>query len=218
VKWDLAIVAVSVLVIASISGRLTASPVTPAMAFVAVGLLVGPLVLGEVDVASTGATVRTLAEATLAVVLFADASRVRLRRLRREYSVPLRLLGIGLPLTIILGSLLAKALFMQLTWAEALVLGVTLAPTDAALGQSVVTEPALPSRIRQGLNVESGLKTGSAFPSSWWPWPWPTSRDTLQAALTRSGSWPRRSDTGLSAVWERVSSRARCCHLPGGGA
>ena len=107
---------------------------------------------------------RLLAEATLTVVLFADASRIDLRTLRREYAVPARLLGIGLPLTIALGALLAAALFGALSVPEALVLAVVLAPTDAALGQAVVTEPRLPSRIRQGLNVESGLNDGICVP------------------------------------------------------
>jgi sodium/hydrogen antiporter len=164
VKWQLAIVAVSVLGVAAVSRRLTGTPVTPAMVFVAIGLLVGPLVADEIDVAPTSASVRTLAEATLAVVLFADASRVKLRVLREEYSVPLRLLGIGLPLTIAVGAALAATLLNQLTVAEALVLAVVLAPTDAALGQAVVTEPRLPSRIRQGLNVESGLNDGICVP------------------------------------------------------
>jgi NhaP-type Na+/H+ or K+/H+ antiporter len=78
--------------------------------------------------------------------------------------VPLRLLGIGLPLTIVLGAALAVAIFTHLNLAEAVVLAVVLAPTDAALGQAVVTEPRLPSRIRQGLNVESGLNDGICVP------------------------------------------------------
>ena len=134
------------------------------MAFVLIGVLFGPLVLDDVTPAPTGATVRTLAEATLAVVLFADASRIKLRVLRREYAVPLRLLAIGLPLTIALGAVLAAAIFDQLNVGEAVVLAVLLAPTDAALGQAVVIEPRLPSRIRQGLNVESGLNDGICVP------------------------------------------------------
>jgi NhaP-type Na+/H+ or K+/H+ antiporter len=134
------------------------------MAFVAIGVLLGPLVADELTAAPTSATVRTLAEATLAVVLFLDASRIQLRALRREYSVPLRLLGIGLPLTIALGAVAGAVMFGQLTFSEALVLAVVLAPTDAALGQAVVTEPRLPSRIRQGLNVESGLNDGICVP------------------------------------------------------
>ena len=105
--WSLAIVALTVLGVAAISQRLSGTPVTPAMAFVAVGLLVGPEVLDEVGLDSTSSTVRALAEATLALVLFCDASRVDLRQLRREVGVPLRLLGIGLPLTIALGALAA---------------------------------------------------------------------------------------------------------------
>src|SRR4029079_6158234 len=108
--------------------------------------------------------VKTLAEATLTVVLFVDASRIDLRRLRHEDAVPARPLGLGLPLTIGLGALLAAVLFGALSFPEALVLGVLLAPTDAALGQAVVTEPRLPSRIRQGLNVESGLNDGVCVP------------------------------------------------------
>jgi len=163
-KWSLAIVALSVLVVAAVSRRLSGTPVTAAMVFVAIGVLVGPEVAGEIDPSPSGEDVRTHAEATLAVVLFADASRSRLDALRREYMVPLRLLGIGLPLTIALGAVLGAVVFRQLTIAEALVLAVLLAPTDAALGQAVVTDPRLPSRIRQGLNVASGLNDGICVP------------------------------------------------------
>ncbi len=163
-KWSLALVAVAVLAVAAVSRRLSGTPLTATMVFVAIGVLVGPEVAGEVDPSPSGDVVRTLAEATLALVLFTDASRIRLGALRREYVVPLRLLGIGLPLTIALGALLAALLFQQLTIAEALILAVLLAPTDAALGQAVVSDPRLPSRIRQGLNVESGLNDGICVP------------------------------------------------------
>jgi NhaP-type Na+/H+ or K+/H+ antiporter len=163
-EWSLAIVALALLGVAAISGRLPGTPVTAAMLFVAVGLLVGPEVLGELDPESSSSTVRTLAEATLALVLFCDASRVDLRHLRREVGLPLRLLGIGLPLTIALGTLAAAATFGALSIEEALILAVVLAPTDAALGQAVVTHPRVPPRIRQGLNVESGLNDGICVP------------------------------------------------------
>ena len=105
-----------------------------------------------------------LAEATLALVLFSDASRINLRELGRGADVPVRLLGIGLPLTIVLGALAAAAIFGQISIEEALIVGVVLAPTDAALGQAVVTNPRVPARIRQGLNVESGLNDGICVP------------------------------------------------------
>src|SRR5215470_17967458 len=100
-EWALAIVAFALLAVAAVSGRLSGTPITPAMVLVAVGLLIGPRALDGLDVSSTSSTVRTLAEATLALVLFADASRIDLRQLRREVGVPLRLLGVGLPLTIV---------------------------------------------------------------------------------------------------------------------
>ncbi len=163
-KWELAIVAATVLAIAGVSARLTGTAVTPAMAFVVIGVLVGPFAIDEVTAAPTGEAVRTLAEATLAVVLFADASRIKPHVLRREYAVPLRLLGVGLPLTIAAGAVLAAVIFGKLDATEAIVLAILLAPTDAALGEAVVTEPRLPSRIRQGLNVESGLNDGICVP------------------------------------------------------
>jgi NhaP-type Na+/H+ or K+/H+ antiporter len=134
------------------------------MLFVLIGVLTGPLVIDQVTSSPSSAKVRTLAEATLAVVLFADAARIKMRVLRREYTVPLRLLGVGLPLTIAAGAVAAALLLTKLTAIEAVVLAVVLAPTDAALGEAVVTEPRLPSRIRQGLNVESGLNDGICVP------------------------------------------------------
>jgi sodium/hydrogen antiporter len=157
-------VAAAVLAVAAISKRLTGTPVTPAMVFAAIGVIVGPLVLGDVTPAASGETVKVLAELTLAVVLFADASRIKPRRLKHEFAVPLRLLGIGLPLTIVAGTLLAVVLFGKFNLTEALVLAIVLAPTDAALGEAVVSEQRLPSRIRQGLNVESGLNDGICVP------------------------------------------------------
>jgi NhaP-type Na+/H+ or K+/H+ antiporter len=164
VEWSLAIVALTLLGVAAISGRLSGTPVTAAMVFVAVGLLVGPKVLGGIDLDSSSGTVRSLAEATLALVLFCDASRIDPRLLRGAAGVPLRLLGIGLPLTIALGAVAAAVILDQLSVEEAAILAIVLAPTDAALGQAVVTEPRIPSRIRQGLNVESGLNDGICVP------------------------------------------------------
>ena len=152
------------LLVAAVSQRLSNSPVTPAMVVVAIGVLVGPLVLDDLTLGPTSSTVRRLAEATLAVVLFSDASRIDLRALRREAVVPVRLLGVGLPLTIVLGALVALALFSSFSLSEALILGVILAPTDAGLGSAVVTDTRLPQRVRQSLNVESGLNDGICVP------------------------------------------------------
>ena len=163
-EWALTSVALALIAVAAVSKRLSGSPITPAILFVLIGLLVGSEVLGIVEVSGTSSTVRALAEATLALVLFSDASRIDLSELRREVSVPLRLLGIGLPLTIALGALAGAVVFDALTVWEAVILGVVLAPTDAALGQAVVTEPRVPGRIRQGLNVESGLNDGICVP------------------------------------------------------
>jgi len=165
--WALAVIALTLLAFAAISGRIAGTQITAAMVFTAVGLLLGSEALGLVELAPAGETVKLLAEATLAMVLFADASRIDVRVLRAELSVPARLLGIGLPLTLVAGFVLALIVFPELLWAEALLLAVILAPTDAALGQAVVTLTRLPSRVRQGLNVESGLNDGICVPLFW---------------------------------------------------
>jgi sodium/hydrogen antiporter len=162
--WTLAAVAAVLLAYAAFSRRLSGTVLTPAIIFVGGGVVLGSDALGLIDVAPASHVVKALAETTLALVLFADASRIDTGALRREATVPVRLLGIGLPLTIVAGALVAVALLGELTLLEALVLAVVLAPTDAALGQAVVTEQRLPSRIRQGLNVESGLNDGICVP------------------------------------------------------
>jgi sodium/hydrogen antiporter len=163
-NWALAGIALVVIAYAAVSGRLATTPVTLAMVFVAVGLLVGNRVLELIEVDAASQFVRHLAEASLTLVLFTDAVRVNLGRLRRESLVPARLLGIGLPLTIVAGTVTGLALLPGLDLWTAAALATMLAPTDAALGLPVVTNRRLPSRIRQGLNVESGLNDGVCVP------------------------------------------------------
>jgi sodium/hydrogen antiporter len=163
-EWALPTIALLLLGYGAVSARLQTTPVTQAMVFVALGLLVGNRVLDLVDVDTANQFVRHLAEATLTLVLFTDAVRVNLGRLRRESVVPARLLGIGLPLTIVVGTAAGLALFPQLNIWTAAALATILAPTDAALGLPVVSNRRLPSRIRQGLNVESGLNDGVCVP------------------------------------------------------
>ena len=160
----LVVVAAIFLVYALLSRRLRGTSITAPIVFVGAGFLFGSEWLGWLHVTLGQDAVSTLAEATLVVVLFTDASRIDVRALRREYSVPARLLGIGLPLTIAAGMLVGALVLPNVLWAEAAVLAIVLAPTDAALGQAVVTDEALPSRIRQGLNVESGLNDGLCVP------------------------------------------------------
>ena len=163
-SWSLAVVAALLLAYAGVSHRLERTIVSAAMVFTAAGLLLGPEVLDWLHFDLGSSEVRILAEITLTLVLFLDASRIDVRSLRRELGFPARLLGIGLPLTIVAGTLVGALLFDELGWAEVLVLAIVLAPTDAALGLPVVTDMRLPSRVRQSLNVESGLNDGICVP------------------------------------------------------
>jgi sodium/hydrogen antiporter len=162
--WSLAAVAGVLLVYIALQ---TWRPgvLAPAIAFTAGGLVIGREGFDWVELSPRADSLQLLAEATLALVLFSDASRIDLRALRDGYAVPARLLGIGLPLTIGAGTLAALAVLPDLALEEALVLAIVLAATDAALGQAVVTDERLPASIRQGLNVESGLNDGLCVPA-----------------------------------------------------
>ena len=164
-KEALAAIAIFVLIFGLISRRLERSIVTPPMAYVIFGLLISSSALGLIqEVKVTNELIRVLAEITLAVLLFTDASRIQLKQLRQEYNLPLRLLGIGLPLAIVLGTILAVLLFPNLNLWEAAVLSTILAPTDAALGQAIVNSSQIPASIRQAINIESGLNDGICLP------------------------------------------------------
>ncbi len=159
----IAVVAAFIVVYASVSARLSRTWITGPIVFVTFGYLVGPDVLDVVPLGLESELVRTLAELTLVLVLFTDAARIHLRELRRESTLPIRLLVIGMPLTIAAGTAVAYGLFDMALW-SALLLAAVLTPTDAALGQVVVASPRVPARIRQTLNVESGLNDGIAVP------------------------------------------------------
>ncbi len=157
-------IALIVLAYGLVSQRLEHTIVTPPMVFVAAGFLLGGGPLSELGMSTDRGAIHVLAELTLVLVLFGDAARIDLRTLRDELGLPARLLGIGMPLTIVAGTWFAKLLFPELSWLECGVLGAILAPTDAALGEAVVSAPSVPLRIRQALNVESGLNDGIALP------------------------------------------------------
>ncbi|MCW7990814.1 sodium:proton antiporter, partial [Streptomyces platensis subsp. clarensis] len=132
-------------------------------AFVLLGLLLGEGT-GVLDLALPHETVKMLAEITLVWVLFTDAARLSFRALRPELGIYVRLLAIGLPLCVGLGALLASALLPGVSGWSALYVGAALAPTDAALGATMMVNPVVPAKIRRVINVESGLNDGIVTP------------------------------------------------------
>ena len=161
---NLAILAVFVFLYSIASGRLERTPINGALVFIAFGLALGPLGLGVLSLNLDKEGLSILAELTLALVLFTDAANTNLGVLKQSFHIPQRLLLIGLPLTILLGFGVGVLLFDGLTLLEIAILATILAPTDAALGKAVVTNEAVPSNIREGLNVESGLNDGICVP------------------------------------------------------
>ncbi len=150
---------------ALVSGRLQGTILTAPLLFVAFGFLVGP---GGFELANIGvehSAIHIIAELTLILVLFTDAVRIDINRVRADHNLPMRMLLIGLPLAIAAGTFVAAMLFPAFSFWEAALLAALLAPTDAALGQSVVSAKVVPLRIRQSINIESGLNDGIALPA-----------------------------------------------------
>jgi len=160
----IALVAFGFLAYGLVSKCLDDTPLTAPMFFTGFGVLLAFFVPDAIVHNMAHGFIHTLAEVTLVLVLFSDAARIDLVKLRADHNLPQRLLLIGMPLSIILGTICAAYLFGQLNIWEAALLAAILVPTDAALGQAVVTSKHVPVRIRQTLNVESGLNDGIALP------------------------------------------------------
>jgi NhaP-type Na+/H+ or K+/H+ antiporter len=147
-----------------IAGRVERSAVSGPIIFIAFGLIAGPVGLGLLDMEVQAVELRVVADLTLALVLFIDAANADLATLRTHATIPRRMLLIGLPLCIALGVGTGLVIFPDISFYEICILATMLAATDAALGKGVVTNKAVPARIREGLNAESGLNDGMCVP------------------------------------------------------
>ena len=160
----LTILAAFVFFYSIVAGGLERTPINGAIVFMVFGLTVGPVGLGFLDMAVDAELLQSLAEVTLGLVLFTDASNANLNVLKRSIRIPERLLLLGLPLTILLGFFAGVLVLDELGLLEIAILATMLAPTDAALGKAVVTNESVPSKVRESLNVESGLNDGICVP------------------------------------------------------
>jgi len=159
-----AMLAVFLLIDSAVAGRIERSLISGPIVFTAAGFILGADGLGILRIHIDGEGLRLLAELTLAMVLFTDAANADFSIVKRNLDLPKRLLLIGLPLTIVLGFVVAAVVFPRLEILEMALLAVMLAPTDAALGKPVVTNPAVPPAMRKALNLESGLNDGICVP------------------------------------------------------
>ncbi len=158
----LTIVAAFAFAYSLVAARLERTPINGALVYVLAGFVCNQI--GLITINFGGEGLRVLAEITLALVLFTDSANTNLVTLRRVKSIPMRLLLIGLPLTIALGLGVGYLLFDEFSLFELALLATIVAPTDAALGKAVVTNEAVPESVRESLTVESGLNDGLCVP------------------------------------------------------
>ncbi|MET0564960.1 MAG: cation:proton antiporter [Acidimicrobiia bacterium] len=160
----LAVLGVVFICYALVAARLDRWSITAPIVFVLTGTIIGLGAPEWLGVISDPGTVKHIAELALALLLFADASTLRWDQLREDGALPIRLLLIGFPLTVLAGVGVGAWLIPGVSVAVIALLASILAPTDAALGLGVFTNRAVPGRIRRALNVESGLNDGMATP------------------------------------------------------
>jgi NhaP-type Na+/H+ or K+/H+ antiporter len=161
---NLAILASFIFLYSITGGGLERTPINGAVVFTVFGVVFGPLGLDILTLNVDSGGLGLMAELALALVLFTDAAHTNFNVLKKSLTIPYRLLLIALPLVILLGFGVGVLVFNELTLLEIAILATMLAPTDAALGKSVVKEPSVPADIREGLNMESGLNDGICVP------------------------------------------------------
>jgi len=169
--------------------------ITSAMVFVGAGFLIGTSVLGLLDVSVESEAAELVTEVALVLLLFSDAARLDLRALRHELTWPTRLLLIGLPLSMLAGTGVGVLVFPGMALASVFLLSTMLCSTDAALGQKVVTDASVPARVRQALDVESGLNDGLAVPF------FLVALDLANAELTTGITWAVVSNAAVQIGW-----------------
>jgi NhaP-type Na+/H+ or K+/H+ antiporter len=160
----IAILAALIFLVSLISHRLERTIITPPMIFTAAGILLFLAFPEELAAPLSLKPVLTVTEIALAIVLFTDGTRIRIRELIGVAYLPGRLLVIGMPLIILAGTVVAALMFTDLSIWEAAILAAVLAPTDAGLGHAIISSELVPIRIRQALNIEAGLNDGLAIP------------------------------------------------------
>jgi len=163
-ETTLLVLAIAFVGFAALSGRLSRTVLTPPLLFASLGLALGDAGLGLLNLSFDREFLDVIAEFTLILVLFTDAAKIDFNKLQHEMALPVRTLLVGMPLVIAVGTAVALWLPLEIGLFEAALLAAILAPTDAALGQAVVTSPQVPERLRRALNVESGLNDGIALP------------------------------------------------------
>ena len=215
---DILLIALPFLLFGLVSRRLDYSPISAPMIFTGIGLLVAPQFFAIMHFQIGSEILYGIAELTLMLILFSDAAKIETKNLRRIYSLPLRLLVIGMPITIFLGALAAWNIYDNIAVFTAVLIAAILAPTDAALGLAVVEDKRVPQRIRETLSIESGLNDGLALPvvlilialagsmggmmagspAEWVPF-------ALEQIILGPSCWDRHW------LGRRISDPARCC-------
>ncbi|CAG6398094.1 cation:proton antiporter [Streptomyces cocklensis] len=153
----------ALLVAVLLSGLAARSVLSTSLLFLLGGALVGDGVLGLVHIDAGSGIVATTADLALFAVLFTDGMHISFSSLRTAWRNPVRALGVGMPLAFA-GMAVITHFLVGLDWTTSFLVGAVLAPTDPVFASAIVGRREVPARLRQLLNVESGVNDGLALP------------------------------------------------------
>ncbi|WP_316745417.1 cation:proton antiporter [Streptomyces sp. MK7] len=158
-----AVFGVALLVAVLLSGLAARTVLSTSLLFLLGGALVSDGFLGLIHITPDSEIVSVTADLALFAVLFTDGMHVSLPKLRANWKNPARALGLGMPLAFVFMGLAAHFL-AGLDWTTSFLVGAVLAPTDPVFASAIVGRSEVPAKLRQLLNVESGVNDGLALP------------------------------------------------------
>ncbi|MDT5149549.1 MAG: sodium/hydrogen antiporter [Mycobacterium sp.] len=157
------VLTVLVLCYAVVSGLVKRWYLAPALIFVLFGIVLGPFVFNVIDIGTDAASFTVVAQLALTVILFNQAAQLDMSVVFRRREVTFRLLVIGIPLALTLGTLTAILVLPVMPLWEAVCLAAIVAPTEVALIDALLEDKRIPERVRHALSTESGFYDGFAL-------------------------------------------------------
>ncbi|WP_175407213.1 sodium:proton antiporter [Streptomyces sp. TRM64462] len=158
-----AVFGAALLIAVLLSGLAARTVLSTSFLFLVGGALVSDGFLGLIHITPDSDIVRVTADLALFAVLFTDGMHVSFPKLRENWRNPARALGLGMPLALV-GMALITHYVVGLDWTTSFLVGAVLAPTDPVFASAIIGKKEVPSKLRQLLNVESGINDGLALP------------------------------------------------------
>lgn len=157
------VLTVLVLCYSVVSGLIKRWYLAPGLIFVLAGMVLGPFGFGVIDIGTDTVSFTIVAQLALTVILFNQAAQLDVSAMFQRREITFRLLVVGIPLALVLGTLTALLVLPVMPLWEAVCLAAIVAPTEVALIDALLEDTRIPERVRHALSAESGFYDGFAL-------------------------------------------------------